>query len=204
MSDASAAGGQRKPSSGPSKVFLPVCPVCVRGKVVKDVTDEQADSYVCTNCGSKLSETIFGFVYLTIDETYVTNPDAIKNRTFTKPQLAELSAKAAKSGESSLASIKPKEAPAKPPPKPAPKPSPPPPPAPVQTKADADAAQEGRELVAELAQGAPAADEELWWEIDEEELARRQASTPEPSPPAKQPRQPGEVTIDDLLEDLGK
>lgn len=210
------------PSKGHGDLLLPACPICVRGKVVKDLTDRQNESYVCTNCTSKLSETVFGFVYATVDETYARSADDIKSETFTKPRLIELSVETSKTEKSPLtgAPASGRGASARPKPTAAPEPLldklvvPPggpskPKPKPLvsgRRTRKSEAKVDGQALLRDLmgddeAAASKVQDDDLWWEIDEEELAKRNAKQ---GPPSQAPKKSGDLGIDDLLGDLQK
>ncbi|HRU05260.1 MAG TPA: hypothetical protein P5137_05740 [Candidatus Brocadiia bacterium] len=215
------------PGAAPPKApdaFLHVCPVCAKGKVIKNPGGHDDETYTCVNCASTLAETIFGFLYVNLNPQYAADPAKIKAQTFTKPQLQAMSAQAAETGASAIngsaavppaakparkptAHEKPKAAPepaaqleAKPAaPAPPAEPAPPAPEAPVQRTAaptppaepapaaappaePSDLALIGSELVGEAsgAGNGAAQAEELWWEVDEEELQKRKAAAAKP------------------------
>lgn len=214
----SDAGGNEVPKSPKSEdLFLPACPVCAMGKVVKDTSDSKEDRYSCTKCSSVLSETIFGFVYTSVDEKQHSDVQGLKNQTFTKQQLVKLSVEASETGKSAFrkktdepegpagvtarqqavrramqkrataaaektksqeapktAAADPRAAPAA-----AGEAAPPEQPEPEGSATAVDESV-GKELLRELrGDGADSAGDEddgddLWWEVDEEALARRE------------------------------
>jgi hypothetical protein len=215
MTTEPSQGGPRKPGEH-GKALLAVCPVCARGEV-KALAEPESDTYVCVHCGSRVSETILGFVFKTVNETYVRRPEAVKNKAFTKAQLFQLSAQAASSGASAFgeAGQPPPKTKPSPPPRPRPaeaEPPPPPPPPEAQEPAKAEPPVDGKALLRELAEGGSeagaAADEggeDIWWEVDEEELAKRQAAGPAQAKDKAAPEnKPAGPSVDDLLDDIGK
>jgi len=206
------------PGAAPVKsqdVFLAVCPVCAKGKVVKNAGGREDETFTCSGCGSTLAETIFGFLFVNVNTQHVPDAAKIKAQTFTKPQLQAMSDHAAQTGTPALdgpapsakpaakparrtsahekAKPAPEAAPAEPEPKPAPEPAAPPaaePETPAEAKAQAapppanapELAAMGSELVGEasgVSQGA-GQEEELWWEVDQEEMEKRKAASAKP------------------------
>lgn len=188
-------------------VFLPTCPVCAKGKVVAGASSGE-EVYVCSHCDSRLSETIFGYLYLQLDPRYAKGAAKVKNQTFTRQQLVAMSARAAETGLPSLASG---DSPAaerqKEPEPPTPTPTPPPLPAPraeEEKEPEPESSVTAEDLLSEMSVRSKSddrTDDELWWEIDEEELAKRKGSTGEalPEQAGKAGSGGAEPTLDDLL-----
>lgn len=199
----------RAPGGAPGaevKELLPTCPVCARGKVVA-ASGADDDLYVCTHCRSRVSETLLGFVYLDVDPRYVHVSEEAKNQPYTRQRLIEMAEQAAKTGQSGLGGK-----PVSPPPKPKPAPSTPsakpkaPPEETPEDKADTGPVITGEDLLAEMSSTGKGDDDgndaDLWWDVDEEELAKR--GGPPPPPGADKPKKAeGEVTLDDILGDIG-
>lgn len=188
--DSSALKAQPKPPKLPRKdipperkgeLLLELCPVCGSGQVFQDKLHEEGQEFICDACDSVLSETIFGFVYQKIDDRFAEAREKLANQTFTKLDLVGLVARM-------KAEFEQKEPPTALPPS--------------QEKTAAPAAPPSAEATQRPAEGAsppPPAEppiEELWWEVDEEAMAARRKEESQ--------RKTGAVTVDDLLEELGK
>lgn len=215
MADGSPQGGNRGDAAAGPKLFLPACVVCAKGRVLYSTDPDAADTYSCTHCSSRIVETILGYVFKEVDAGYLDKADDLKKRTFTKPQLVHLATQTVRLGHSALVdrpadkagaeavpTRKPRPADAAT----APRPAAPPKPAPRPKQ---ESVPSGDALLKELVSDEspkPAADDDLWWEIDVEEVARRKADKARAkAPPGPEPSQkPDGVSIDDLLDELDK
>jgi len=185
------------------ELFLEACPVCLKGSVFRDKHAEDGHTFLCDNCASVLTETIFGFMYTSLDTRFEESKGSLLQQTLTKPELVKMAAEAREE--------KPEEAPAPaaaeagreaagaekaPGPQQAPRTEEAPPKLTPEGEAPAVA-----DKAAPPGPGKPepaaAEEEDLWWEIDEEAMAKAGKKAPVP-------RKKGPVTVDDLLEELGQ
>ena len=98
------------PPPEPADAFLDRCPICKEGAIIlKSAEDDDSiwgdeTRLLCTTCESVLEESIYGYVYVHIDERYAREMGKYKGEVLSKEELADLAGIESASGQSSAQS----------------------------------------------------------------------------------------------------